>query len=199
MRASVISSKSTYPMTLKKQLLAIFAMTLLFTLTNAFAWEHEIAAGYGGGKEIEENYDNHAFLVSGKLYKFKKLDNTLIATIDSSITHIYAQADDHQNTTTFSVALALRAYFANPQLHTIRPYLGVSSGPNYLTSNQLGNRKQGANFDLRTTLEGGVEFGLKNNRGIDVNLQLIHYCNAGLAYPNQGFNVPLALSVGYQF
>ncbi len=186
-------------MNLKKKILFTASIATFLTLTTAYGWEHEIAVGYGGGKEIQESYQNRAFILSGKLYKFKKLDNTLIATIDGSITHLQADTADYKDTTTFSVGLGLRAYFLNPTLHKIRPYLGISSGPNYLTNKQLGNRLQGANFDLRTTLEGGVEFALKNNHSLDVNLQLIHYCNAGIAYPNQGFNVPIALSVGYQF
>lgn len=180
------------------RIFTMLALTLLSTRA-IYAWDHEVSLGYGWGKEISEDYQNRAFVLSGKFYKFPKIDNTLIATIDGSVSRLHADTDQHQNLTTGAVALGLRAYFADPDVHQVRPYLGVSSGPAYISDQWFGNREQGANFDIQTTLEGGVEFQLKHNRSIDVNLHMVHYCNAGLASPNQGFDVPYVLSIGYQF
>lgn len=187
-------------MTSYRKLLLFFSVAIFFLITtNTYAWDHEISAGYGWGKEINEDYQTTAFVLSGKFYKFPKIDNTLFATIDGSISQLHADTSDYSNLTTAALALALRAYFINPELHKIRPYLEISSGPAYLSENQLGKRQQGANFDLQSTLGGGIEFGLKNKRSVDINLHLVHYCNAGLFKPNQGFNVPYVVSIGYQF
>jgi len=186
-------------MKLKNLFLLLSGSAFLLAAQPVYAWQHEVAIGYGWGNEVEKDYKNSAVVLSGKLYKFPKIDNTLIATIDGSISQLHADTDQHKNLTTAAIALGLRAYFVNPDLHQTRPYLGISSGPAYLSSTLFGERDQGTHFDLQTTLEGGVEFGLKNQRSIDVNLHLVHYCNAGLASPNQGFNVPFVLSVGYQF
>jgi hypothetical protein len=186
-------------MKLKKLSLLLPAATLLLTASNTYAWNHEISVGYGWGNEVEKDYKNNAYVLSGKFYKFPKIDNTLIATIDGTIAKLHADTPENQNVTTASVGLGLRAYFLNPDSHQTRPYLGISSGPAYLSSAKFGEQDQGGHWALQSTLEGGIEFGLKNQRSIDLNLHLVHYCNAGLANPNRGFNVPFVLSVGYQF
>jgi hypothetical protein len=179
--------------------LLLTATLLLTPIYACYAWQHEVSLGYGFGREVEKDYQNTAFVLSGKLYKFPKIDNTLIATIDGSVSQLRADTDVHRHLTTAALALGLRAYFQNPDLHQIRPYLGVSSGPSYLSSRYFGTGDQGAHLDLQSTIESGVEFELKNKRSVDVNLHFVHYCNAGLAYPNLGFNVPFVIAVGYQF
>jgi hypothetical protein len=185
--------------TVKKLFLPLFSTALFLSLSPAYAWKNEVSFGYGFGNEVERDYANNAYVLSSKLYKFPKIDKMLIATIDGSISRLHAETETHRDLTTVALALGLRAYFQNPDLHKIRPYLGASSGPAYISSRYFGERDQGTNFDLQTTLESGVEFGFKDGRGIDLNLHLVHYCNAGIAKPNQGFNVPFVISIGYQF
>jgi len=185
-------------MKFKYLFLPFYAITLFLTTHSIYAWNHEIAIGYGWGKELEKDYNNTAVVLSGKFYQFK-IDNTLIATIDGSVSQLHANTDYNKNSTTASVGLGLRAYFVNPELHQYRPYLGISSGPAYLSNTRLGEQDQGGHFDLQSTLEGGIEFGLKKQRSIDLNLHLVHYCNAGLRSPNRAFNVPFVVSLGYQF
>lgn len=183
-----------------KNLLSLLpGLAICLASSSVYAWKHEISIGYGWGNEVEQDYLNTAVVLSGKFYKFPVIDKTLIATIDGSISQLHADTPTYKNLTTAAVALGLRAYFVNPESHKVRPYLGISSGPAYLSNRFFGDRDQGTRLDLQTTLEGGIEFGLKNQRSIDINLHLVHYCNAGLATPNQGFNVPFVLSVGYQF
>jgi hypothetical protein len=176
------------------------ALLFLFlcALKNAYAWQHEIAVGYGQGKEIEQNYYNRGVVLSGKFYKFPKIDDTLIATIDGTLAYIESSTKDHNRLTTAAIALAMRAYFANPDLHTIRPYIQASFGPVLLSARQLGNREQGANVAFQTSLETGSEFDI-NNKTWDINLRLLHYCNAGIFHPNQGIDLLPVLSIGYMF
>jgi hypothetical protein len=162
------------------------------------AWQHQIAIGYGMGKEIEQNYLNRGVVLSGKFYKFPAIDNTLYATLDGTLTRIWAATAEHNKLTTLAIALAMRAYFADPCFHCIRPYLQVSFGPAYLSDRHLGNRRQGANFSFQTTLEVGTELSLGENDW-DINLRLLHYCNAGIFQPNKGINLAPVLSVGFLF
>ena len=186
-------------MKFKKVLLTLLAVLAVFSYHSVYAWEHEVSAGYGWGEEFDEDYHNSVFIFGGKFYKFPKIDDTLIATIDGSIAQLHADTDEYKNIITAAVSLALRAYFADPDVHKIRPYLTASFGPAYISDKQFGERQQGSNFLLQSILGGGIEFGLKNQRSIDVNLYLLHYSNAGLASPNEGFDVPFVLSIGYQF
>ncbi|MFT3741296.1 MAG: acyloxyacyl hydrolase [Gammaproteobacteria bacterium] len=167
--------------------------------SQAYGWEHEIAVGYGFGQEVGEDYQNQGFTINGKLYKFPKIDNTLYATIDGSLSHWTANTDTYSQLTTAAISANLRAYFANPLHHTIRPYIAASTGPAYLSSEQFGDRRQGSHFDLQSTIEAGTEIATSADRAIDINLHLVHYCNAGLFEPNEGFNVLYVFSIGYQF
>lgn len=179
------------------KIILIAVIVMLFNV-QAMAWEHEISVGYGGGKENQpRDYQNRATVINAKLYKFKKLDNTLIATIDASVSNLRSDTPDHNSIYSAAVAPALRAYFQNPDFHDIRPHLDVSSGPVYLSSHQLGDNQLGSQIALQTTLGAGVEFG--KNHGFDLNFHFAHYCNGGIAPPNQGFNFPFIVSLGYQW
>ncbi len=181
----------------KKALLILISLISIVSNFEANAWEHEISAGFGGGKEVNQDYNNYAIVINAKLYKFPKIDDTLIATIDASISNLRSDTDEHNSLYTAAIALDLRAWFLNPERYTVKPYLEVSSGPVYLTEHQLGNNSQGSHFAIQSTLGGGFEFG--KNHGFDLNFHFAHYCNAGLADPNQGFDIPLIVSLGYQW
>jgi opacity protein-like surface antigen len=172
---------------------------LAFLLNTAQAWNHEVSIGYGWGQEIGANYDNHAIVLSGSFYKFKKIDNTLFITLDGTLANLMANTPRNNSLTTAGISLAFRAYFQNPDFHKIRPHVGISAGATYLSQNQLGTQVQGSKFDFQWTIGGGIEFALPQNQGIDVTLNFLHYCNAGLAKPNEGFDIPFLLALGYQF
>jgi hypothetical protein len=188
---------SLMPQKCLKILFWLVAFASALYCTSAGAWSHEVAFGYGNTQEPEQDYNNSIFVLSGKFLKFR-VDKTLIATLDGTIGQWHAQTDEHSNLTNFAISPAFRAYFANPDRHTIRPYLGVSVGPTYLSEEQLGTRVQNTHFALQSTLETGTEIG-NQQHSVDLNVHLVHICNAGLAEPNQGFNVLYVFSIGYQF
>jgi hypothetical protein len=178
----------------------IILNTLILLLGNspsAQAWEHEVSLGYGLGSEINQHYQNNGFFLSGKLIKFRA-DSMLFFTIDPTLAHLTSNADEHTSTNTAALAIAGRAYFANPDSHRYRPYLGASIGPNYLTSRYLGELEQGSHLSFFMTGEAGMEIG-SQQKSVDINVHFTHYCNGYLATPNQGFDIPLVLSIGYQF
>ncbi len=168
---------------------------LLIYNENCLAWQHEISMGYGGGQEIDEDYSNTLFFIGAKIIKFPEIDQTLIATIDANVSWLHASTPDHNSLWSAAVTPTLRGYFINPHYHDINPYLEVSSGPAYISKHQLGNQVQGGLYILQSTLGGGIEFGKIHN--LDLNLHFAHYCNAGLYTPNQGFDFPFIVSLGY--
>ena len=158
------------------------------------AWSHEILLGYSKGQEIDQDYDNEGLVFSAKFYKFSAIDETLIATIDVTFTNIKASTKDHDHLTTLALTLAMRGYFLDPSKYHLRPYIQASFGPVYLFVKQLGTREQGSNFAFQTSLETGTEMGRW-----DLNLRILHFCNAGLAHPNEGINLAPIVSIGYLF
>lgn len=183
-----------------KKVITVFLALLTCLFSNAaLAWNHELAAGYGYGKEVEQDYDNSGYEITGKFFKFAPIDNTLIVTLDGTVAHWRSNTPDNNQLTIAAIAPNFRAYFFNPCYNKVRPYLGVSFGPSYLSQKQLGNREQGGHFAFQSTLEGGTEIALPNQHSLDLNLHLAHYCNAGLAKPNQGIDILYIVTVGYQF
>ncbi len=177
-------------------LIIISLLSLLFS-ASAQAWTHEVAIGYGSSNEPNQDYRNSLYVLSGKFFKYR-LDKTLIFTLDGTVGRWHADTDEHSNLTNVAISPAFRAYFANPDHHSVKPYIGVSSGPTYLSHEQLGKRLQNTHFALQSTLETGLEIG-NSQRSVDINVHLAHICNAGIAMPNEGFNLLYVFSIGYQF
>lgn len=166
--------------------------------TSAYGWEHEVAIGYGSSTEVEEYYTNSGFELSGIFYKFPKIDNTLIATINGTLGQWHADTEDYRNLTTAAVSLGLRGYAVNPEQHRFRPYIGASFGPVYLSQQQFGEQIQNTNIAFQSQLGIGTEIG-DQKHSWDFNFHMNHFCNAGLAEPNEGIDILYIFSVGYQF
>jgi hypothetical protein len=175
--------------------LAVVNFFFAFYSPYSLAWEHEVSLGFGGGQEIDQDYTNTIFVLNAKIYKFPKIDQTLIATIDASFSSLHSNTSEHNSLFAAAVTPTLRAYFINPQHYSYIPYLEVASGPAYLSKHQLGENQQGTLFVFQSTLGGGIEF--VKIHGLDLNLHFAHYCNAGLKSPNQGFDFPFVVSLGY--
>jgi hypothetical protein len=164
----------------------------------AFAWRHGISFGYGRSQEVGYGYDNSGFFLHGIFYRFNPVDPMLYFSADGSLGFWHASTRRHKRLNTAAASLAARAYFMPPAQHVYRPYLLLTFGPVYLSQKHFGEETQGSHFAFQTTLGGGMEY-VPGKQGVDLNLRMIHYCNAGLASPNQGFDVFYVLSVGYLF
>jgi hypothetical protein len=177
---------------LKLFIMLVFTFLSLFTV-NAYAWNNSIELGYGVSKDPNnDKYTNSAFLLNGDFYHFHKTPLTLWS-INGAIGHLHSNDSINKNVTTAALSVALRLYPFKMR-YEYPPYILGSIGPAYLSSKHFGSNKQASHFTLQSNLGLGVEFN-----HFDVNLRLLHYSNAYLAHPNQGFNVKFLLSLGYLF
>jgi hypothetical protein len=183
----------------KKNLLLILTLVGCLLLSTAQAWDHEVSLGYAHVKEINYDYYNSGFFLNAKLYKFKPLDKTLILTIDGSVANWNATTQENKTLTTAALSGALRAYFAPPENKNFNPYLAASFGPAYLSHDKFGDREQSSHFSFQITLGAGTEILQQKDRGIDLSLQLVHYCNAGIFNVNRSINILYLFSIGYMF
>ncbi len=172
---------------------------LLCFSSPIFAWTHGVSIGWGDSKELNQPYSTYGLFINTKLYRFKNLDPLLILTIDPSLGFWRTNTPKNNQLLTLAVSAAFRAYFFPANQHPVTPYLLATFGPTYLSKKHLGNQEQGAHFAFQSTLGAGAELFPHDNRAIDMNLRMIHYCNAGLAYPNKGFDIFYVFSVGYLF
>lgn len=183
-----------------KLILKLFLFLMCsFYITSSFSWQRGISIAYGSGNEIDQNYRNRGVIIAGKLFKFPKIDDTLIATLDVSASEFHATTDHDKLLRTISIGIAPRAYFAPPECYVVKPYLGTSLGPCYLSAKRFGTREQGAHLAFQITLESGVEIDLDKRSSLDLNLRLIHFCNAGIFDPNEAINLFPTFGIGYLF
>ena len=179
--------------------LCVAVLATLFTL-SASAWQHGISSGYGGSKEINKNYGAYGFFLNGKLYQLKRIDKTMLLTLDVSAAHWRAGTAQNKNLTTLALSGAFRAYFAPPEDHQWRPYLQTTAGLAYLSSKMFGEQAQGSHAALQITLGAGMEVALPHSdKSLDLNWRLVHFSNAGLFKPNQSLNLLYVFSLGYLF
>jgi hypothetical protein len=180
---------------MKKIILYIF---FLFFCQNAFAWQHGISLGYGFAPKNTENYRIDGMFLDAKLHKFKPLDRTLFLILDGSWGHWRAATKEYSDLDALALSGTLRAYFTKPAQQRFKPYLLLSVGPAYLSKEQFGKARQGSHIVCQTTFGAGSEV-LVDSREFEVNLRFVHYCNGGLAKPNESVNIVYVLSVGYLF
>jgi hypothetical protein len=183
---------------LKKSLTISLLLSGILVTQASLAWRHGIAAGYGYGHEIDAPYYNSGFFLHGIVYKFNKLDKFLTFSITASLGIWRAHYASNRHLTTLSTSAMFRTYFFNPPQRRFRPYLQASFGPTYLSNKTFGTEKQGSHFAFQTTLGGGIEIGSLQH-AVDLTLQFIHYCNAGLSSPNDGSDIPYVFTIGYLF
>lgn len=178
---------------MKNSILRLSALALLLlTPYSSFAWDHSVELGYGYSHDPNgTKYHNSGVLLSGDMFALKHTPMTFWS-ITGSLGRWHTTAPQNKNLTTAAVSLALRFY---PFVQMTHPtYLLASFGPAVLASRKFGVNTQAKNVTFQSNLGLGMEFN-----PIDVNLRLVHYSNAYLAKPNQGFNILYLLSIGYLF
>lgn len=172
----------------------IFLLIILSSFVfSAYAWDHSIELGYGYSHDPNHSrYKNSGFLLSGDIFPLSRGDWTFWS-INGALGQWYTTAPHNKNLTTAALSLALRFYpFTIAQKYPA--YLLGSVGPAFLSNRKFGLNTQAKNWTLQTFLGLGAEFNC-----LDVNLRLEHFSNAGLAKPNEGFNILYLLSIGYLF
>lgn len=172
----------------------VFALiVVLLHAAPSFAWTRSVELGAGFSPDPNASqYNNYGLLLSGELFPLHRTPWTFWS-INGSIGQWRTNAPENKNLTTGALALSLRFYPFD-----VRPgypaYLFGSVGPAYISSKEFGVNSQAENFTIQTVLGLGVEA-----HQYDFNLRAVHYSNADLALPNDGYNILFVFSIGYLF
>jgi hypothetical protein len=174
---------------LSRSLLFLF---LSFNISLSFAWNHSIDFGYGRSHDPNDTkYTNSGYLLSGDLIALKRTSLTFWS-INGAIGQWHSTAPTYKFLTTAALSLALRWYPL--EITNNHPYFLASVGPSFLSSKHFSTNNQAGHLTIQTLLGLGNEY-----KNFDLNLRLVHYSNANLAKPNEGYNILYLLSVGYLF
>jgi hypothetical protein len=175
-------------------ILPMLIVFLFFThSTISFAWDHSIELGYGISHDPNHSqYDNSGYLLTGDLFPLYQAPYTFWS-VTGALGKWRTTAPVNKNLQTAALSLALRLYpFTINENYP--PYLLGSVGPAYLSSRNFGENEQAKNVTFQFNFGLGVEFNQ-----LDVNLRMVHFSNAYLARPDEGFTILYLLSLGYLF
>jgi hypothetical protein len=162
---------------------------------SASAWNHGVSIGFGGGEDINHSGSyNQGGLLSASFVSMAE-KNWLKLTLDGSVGQFHSFTPANKYLTTAAVSAAFRLYpYQSALMH---PYFLVSVGPGYISQRRFGLNNQGAYFAFQSILGLGTEIGY--TKRVDLNLKLVHYSNAFLFTPNEGYNIMYVGSIGYLF
>lgn len=170
----------------------LFIVLSFFAITS-YAWSQSIELGYGYSHDPNNTrYYNSGFLLSGDLIPLMRTPWTYWS-INAALGQWNSSAPKDKNLTTAAIPLALR-FYPYTIANAYPSYLLGSVGPAFLSSKKFGKNTQGSNLTFQVNVGLGVEIN-----HFDVNLRLVHFSNAHLAKPDQGFSILYLLSIGYLF
>lgn len=96
---------------------------------------------------------------------------------------------------TVAVYPALRFWLY--QDSSVRPFAEYSLGPAWLSQEHLGPANLGGHLSFQNSIGIGINAGTQHV--FDFMLKYYHYTNFGVSKPNNGFDIPLVFSIGYEF
>jgi hypothetical protein len=192
-----------------------FLQTLLATAlvtTSLASRADEITASIGGGPQYGSDYgDINADQVNRTLgieYTFFTLVRSPRSSFQFGAGYTYVGTDSISNN-------ALHAISIYPQLRltpgpdsivhewfaeSLEPFFYVRAlGPTYISSNQLGSRKQANHFSFQAQIGVGFTVQRRNKGDFTMSLSFKHFSNAGLFEENDGIDLPFLLNFGFRF
>mgnify|MGYP000334921195 CR=1 FL=1 len=172
-------------------------LTILLLCMSPLLYADELIVNAGGGKQYGASQHNRTFGLDYSFYR-KVRSHRQHLLLGLSLTRMSA------NTPGSGSILAISLY---PQLNLYpkrqswgQPFFFVRAlGPSYISSNKLGTRNQKNHFAFQAQVGVGAYLNYQEKRDGIVMLSFKHFSNAGIFNVNEGFNLPVVLSVGVKF
>lgn len=185
--------------------LACTGMLLILLSQASIATGRDLVVSAGHGAQPGSEQFNRTKSIDLNFYRYERsarqhieigVAYTQIATNASSDTELYAISVYPQ--LTFYPAQESRISEGLPSW--AEPYFFVRAlGPTYISANRLGNRQQANNFAFLAQVGVGLLLDVSEATKVNVGVSWKHFSNANLFSENDGFDVPLVISVGVRF
>lgn len=165
----------------------------------------EVTLTVGGGPQTNADQTNVSAGIDYAFLRFTRSKRQDLQ-IGISYTQLRTDADAHKRMWAISVYPQLSLYpkpdgaFRRLFPHSADPFFFVRAlGPSYISSNQLGERKQANHFAFQAQVGFGLHLDLGHQQTAVVSLSWKHFSNADLFDNNDGIDVPVVLSLGMKF
>ena len=172
-------------------------LALLLFIFSPLLLADELMVNFGGGKQHSTSQTNKTFGLDYSFYKYERSKRQHLM-VGVSLTRLTTDATTNKSITAVSIYPQLSLF---PKRQSWgQPFFFVRAlGPTYISSNNLGARKQDKHFAFQAQVGVGAYLNYQDKRDGIVMLSFKHFSNAGLFSDNDGFDLPIVLSLGVRF
>ena len=192
----------------KRRIVGAIAVCSFFASVQA----DELIFNVGGGPQLGSDASgsgsrqtNHTIGVDYNFYRYERSPRSSLV-IGASYTYLGTNTDTNDRIHALSVYPQLSMYPSETSwVHKLipgdgQPFFYVRAlGPTYLSSNQLGSRKQAKHFAFQAQLGIGATYRLKSDQQASFAIAWKHFSNANLYNENDGIDLPIVLTFGVTF
>jgi len=180
---------------MKNRLILLLFLSLSFSGSCLYA--DEVIVNFGGGKQHSTSQYNKIFGLDYSFYR-KIRSHRQHFLLGVSVTRMTTDAATNKTVDAISLYPQINLY---PRRQSWgQPFFFVRAlGPSYISSNQLGARKQEHNFAFQAQVGFGAYLNYKDKRDGIITLSFKHFSNANIFNDNEGFDFPIVLSAGIRF
>lgn len=185
---------------------------ILLCAVPATTFADELIFNVGGGPQIGSDVSgggsrqtNHTIGVDYNFYRHERSSRSSFV-IGASYTYLGTNTDSNDSIHALSVYPQLSMYpSAGSWVHKLIPGNGEpffyvrALGPTYISSNQLGNRRQAKHFAFQAQLGVGATYRLGSDQQASFAIAWKHFSNANLFDDNDGIDLPIVLTFGVTF
>ena len=151
--------------------------------------------GGGGDQPHADNQTNAGFGFDWQWGHFPRSMNRYFH-FGVSVTHLSSDTADNDHLVALSIYPQLTLY-ADPKPFGVPFFFVRALGPTYISEKQLGEREQGEHFCFLAQVGAGLSIKLQGEKRLTLALSNRHFSNAGWFDPNDGIDLPLVLTIGF--
>jgi hypothetical protein len=173
-----------------------YLLLLVFSAASTSTGAGEVMLFYGGGpQQHDSDQHNRGWGID---YSFYKIVRSVRSELSFGVgyTRMTNDADAHDSLHAISLYPQLTLYPEKPV--TLNPFFFVRAlGPTYISENQFGSREQDNHLSFQSQVGIGIRPYKTETQQLRIMLSWKHFSNANLFNDNDGFDLPITLSLGF--
>ena len=184
---------------------AIAVSTLFCCIHARNASSDQLLITAGGGSQPGSDQTNTTLGIDYSFFQRERSTRQHFL-VGIGYTYLHTNTEEFESMYAISLYPQLNLYpakdgkFAQRFPNWAFPFFFVRAlAPSYISSNQLGDRKQDRNFAFQAQVGVGLLLDLEAERRGFVSISWKHFSNANLFKDNDGIDLPLVISLGLQF
>ncbi len=170
-------------------------LLLWLCIQSSHADSFTVTGGYG--KQPSAQQYNTSYGIDYEFFRHKRSERQYLS-VGVSYTRLTTGDFFEDSIDIFSIYPQLTLYPVSPKWQSYFFFVRAL-GASYISQNRLGARNQQNNFSFQAQIGAGRRFKLNDQREIIASLSWKHFSNANLFSDNDGFDIPLVISLGWEF